>query len=159
VSIRTDGARPIRDPPIQDQDYEKADKVPAVRSNHRRLRVIRLLLRWQGLAAVGAGLVGLLVAGPVAGYSALLGGLTCWLPNCWFAYRAFRSAGARAANAIVHDFYKGLAGKTLLTGALFALVFSQVRPIAPLAVFLAFIAVQFVNWVVPIVADRRAPTQ
>jgi len=129
-----------------------------VRSNQRRLRVIRLLLRWQGIAALIAGLVALLVAGPVPGYSALLGGLTCWLPNCWFAYRAFRSSGARAAHAIVHDFYKGLAGKTLLTGAMFALVFSQVRPIAPLAVFLAFVAVQFVNWVVPIVADRRAAT-
>lgn len=126
-------------------------------SSHRRLRIIHLLLRWQGLASVAAGVIGLAVAGPVAGYSALLGGLTCWLPNCWFAYRAFRHSGARAAHAIVHDFYKGLAGKTLLTGAMFALVFSQVRPLAPLAVFLAFVAVQFVNWVVPIVADRRDP--
>ena len=125
-------------------------------SYHRRLRVIRLLLRWQGLVAVFAGVVGLVFAGPVAGYSALLGGLTCWLPNCWFAYRAFRHRGARAARDIVQGFYKGLAGKTLLTGAMFALVFSQVRPLAPLAVFLAFVAVQFVNWVVPVMADRPA---
>lgn len=134
----------------------QADGVSGPQSYHRRLRVIRLLLRWQGIVALAAGVIGLAVAGPVAGYSALLGGVTCWLPNCWFAFRAFRHRGARAARDIVQGFYKGLAGKTLLTGAMFALVFSQVRPIAPLAVFLAFIAVQFVNWIVPIVVDRRA---
>lgn len=129
-----------------------------MRQAERRLRVIRLLLRWQLVFAFGAGAVAWLVWGSVAGYSALLGGLTCWLPNRWFAWRAFRHSGARAAREIVEGFYKGLAGKTLLTGAMFAVVFARVEPLAPLAVFAAFIGAQFVAWVVPVVVDRPDPS-
>lgn len=128
-----------------------------MRQAERRLRVIVLLLRWQLLFAFAAGAVAWLFAGGVAGYSALLGGLTCWLPNRWFAWRAFRHEGARAARDIVQGFYKGLAGKTLLTGAMFAIVFARVEPLAPLAVFAAFVGAQFVAWIVPIVVDRPDP--
>ena len=120
-----------------------------------RLRVIRLLLLWQLVVALCAGALGWLVAGRAGGLSALAGGLICWLPNCWFAYRAFRHRGARAARRIVRAFYAGEVGKMFLTVLLFAAVFIRMgdRVDAP-ALFLAFAAVQLVNWVVPLVADR-----
>ena len=53
--------------------------------------------------------------GNVAGYSALSGGLIAWLPNLYFAHKAFRFSGARAAQEIVRSFYAGEAGKLILT--------------------------------------------
>lgn len=67
--------------------------------------------------------------GVVAGYSGLCGGLIALLPNMYFAHRAFRFSGARAAQAIVRSFYAGEAGKLILTAVLFALTFAGVQPI------------------------------
>ena len=120
----------------------------------RRLRVIRLLLVWQLVAAFVAGGAGLVLAGRAGGLSALLGGLICWLPNCWFAYRAFRHRGARAARRIVRSFYAGEAGKMMLTVLLFAVVFIELKWVNALALFAGFAGVQLVNWVVPLVAAR-----
>ncbi|MFH7428960.1 ATP synthase subunit I, partial [Pseudomonas syringae group genomosp. 7] len=39
--------------------------------------------------------------GVVAGYSGLCACLIAWLPNLYFAHKAFRLSGARAAQAIV----------------------------------------------------------
>ena len=116
----------------------------------RRLRVIRQLLVWQLVASLGVGAVGFALAGPTGGWSALLGGLICWLPSCWFAYRAFRYRGARAAKLIVRSFYAGEAGKLLLTMALFTLVFVNLESVNALALFAGFAGVQLVNWVVPL---------
>ena len=124
---------------------------PSVES---RLRVIRLLLVWQLVAAFVVGVAGLAVAGVSAGWSALLGGLICWLPSCWFAYRAFRYRGARAAMQIVRSFYAGEAGKMILTAALFALVFVNFETVSAPALFVGFAIVQLVNWIVPLVAAR-----
>lgn len=116
--------------------------------------MIRLLLVWQLVVAIVAGLAGLVVSGRIVGMSALLGGAICWLPNCWFAWRAFRFNGARAARQIVKGFYAGQAGKMLLTSAMFALVFIRIRPLSALALFVGFAATQAVSWVVPIVHAR-----
>lgn len=124
----------------------------------RRLRVIRLMLGWQLIASLGVGALGFVLAGPTGGWSAALGGLICWLPSCWFAYRAFRYRGARAARQIVRSFYTGEAGKMLLTMALFTLVFVNLESVNALALFAGFAGVQLVNWVVPLVmalADNR----
>ena len=115
--------------------------------------IVRRLLLCQAAGCLVVTLVGLLW-GPVTAYSALLGGLVCLLPNCYFAYRAFRFRGARAARHIVRSFYAGEAGKLVITALLFALVFSQVTPINALAVFLGFGAVQFIHWLVPIMQHR-----
>lgn len=56
--------------------------------------------------------------GVVSGYSGLCGGLIAWLPNVYFAWKAFRFSGARAAQAIVKSFYAGEAGKMILTAVL-----------------------------------------
>src|SRR3989338_368981 len=93
--------------------------------------------------------------GPVAGYSGLCGGLIAWLPNPYFAHKAFRFSGARAAQAIVRSFYAGEAGKLILTAVLFALTFAGVKPLDPLAVFGVFILTQAVSWFAPVLMRRR----
>lgn len=116
--------------------------------------MIRLLLLWQMVVSVVAGLLVGVGFGVTAGGSALVGGLICWLPNCWFAWRAFRYRGARAARRIVRSFYIGQAGKMLLTAGLFALAFIHMDPLSPLALFAGFGMVQMVSWVVPVAVSR-----
>ena len=84
-----------------------------------------------------------LAYGITTAYSVLLGGLICLLPNTYFAYRAFRFQGARAAKQIVQSFYAGEAGKLALTTILFAGVFIGVKPLNALALFIGYLSVQF----------------
>ncbi len=93
--------------------------------------------------------------GTVSGYSGLCGGLIAWLPNLYFAWKAFRFTGARAAQAIVKSFYAGEAGKLILTAVLFALTFAGVKPLAPLAVFGVFLLTQLVSWFAPLLMKTR----
>ena len=93
------------------------------------------------LAAVFWGL-----AGGVAGYSALLGSLTCVIPNAFLALRivlASRDAGARA---LLRAAYTGELGKLALTVLMFSIVFVTVRPLAAGALFAGFIAAQLVTF-------------
>ena len=120
----------------------------------QRLRVIKLLLISQFLGALLAGLFGS-IWGYGAAVGALLGGAIVWLPNCYFAFRAFRHRGARAARLIVRSFYAGAAGKMLLTAGMFTLVFVNVKPLNAPAVFLGFAFVQTLNWIVPLVIGRQ----
>ena len=80
--------------------------------------------------------------GVVAGYSGLCGSLIALLPNMYFAHRAFRFSGARAAQAIVRSFYAGEAGKLILTAVLFALAFVVVQPLNVAGLFAGFVLVQ-----------------
>lgn len=119
--------------------------------------------RWAVFPVLFAQFVVLLLAslgvwqwhGGVSGYSALCGGLIAWLPNMYFAYKAFRYTGARAAQAIVKSFYAGEAGKLILTAVLFALTFAGVKPLAPLAVFGVFLLTQLVSWFAPLLIKTR----
>lgn len=131
-----------------------SDQVEHVTKVVDRLRVIRLMLGWQLVVALGLGCAGL-AFGPVAGLSALLGGLVCWAPNLYFAFRAFRYRGARAARLIVRSFYAGAAGKLILSMALFAIVFIRMPSVNPLALFVGFIGVQSLAWWVPLVVSHR----
>jgi len=104
---------------------------------------------------LGAATVLWLCVGRVAGYSGLLGGLIALLPNIYFAHKAFRFSGARAAQAIVRSFYAGEAGKLIFTSALFALVFTGVKPLQPLCLFGVFILTQGVGWFAPLLIKKR----
>jgi ATP synthase protein I len=78
-----------------------------------------------------------------AGYSALLGGLTCAIPSGYFIWRAFKYSGARSVDQVVQSFYQGQSWKFVLTAMSFAVIFSRVDPLNPWALFGAFITVQF----------------
>lgn len=87
-----------------------------------------------------------------ASYSALLGGLASAIPNSYLIWRSFRYVGARSAGQVVQSFYQGEAGKFTLTITCFALIFSLVDPLSPLAVFGGFITVQFSHVMTAIIA-------
>ena len=93
--------------------------------------------------------------GAVSGYSGLCGGLIAWLPNLYFAHKAFRFSGARAAQSIVRSFYAGEAGKLILTAVLFALAFVVVKPLEASALFGIFVLALSVGWFAPLLMRTR----
>jgi ATP synthase protein I len=111
-------------------------------------------LIWQLVGAVLVGLAGL-AWNQDAALAAFLGGMIVVLPNCYFAYRAFRYRVARAAQLIVRSFYAGAAGKMLLTAGMFTLVFINLKPLNAPALFAGFALVQTLNWIVPLVIGRQ----
>lgn len=99
--------------------------------------------------------LGFLLKSPVAGYSSVLGGLIFLLPNAYFARKAFRYAGARAARQIMSSFYQGEAGKLILCAVLFAMVFKWIKPLDVAALFLTFAIMLVMNWLTPLLAGSR----
>ena len=101
-----------------------------------------------GQLVVGTVLAALLwgLIGGVAGYSAMLGSLTCVIPNAFLATRivlAHRDPGPRA---LIRAAYTGEMGKLALTVLMFSLVFVMVRPLAAGALFAGFVAAQLVTF-------------
>lgn len=90
-------------------------------------------------------------------YSALLGGMTCVLPNWLFARVAFRYFGARSAWQIVWSFYWGEILKLIFAATLFILVFKTIK-ISGAAFFCAFFVVQIVFWFAPWLLTLRKTT-
>ena len=68
------------------------------------------------------------------------------LPNAYFSFYAFRYAGARAAQQVANSFYRGEAGKFILTVVLFAVTFAVVKPIEVVALFAAYIFFMALTW-------------
>ncbi len=92
------------------------------------------------LAAVFWGL-----KGNVAGYSVLLGSLTCVIPNAFLALRLAVPRRDPGARALIQAAYIGEFGKLALTVLMFSVVFTQVRPLAAAPLFAGFIAAQLVT--------------
>ena len=94
------------------------------------------------------------IGGRIAGYSALLGGLTCVIPNAFLALRLVaprRDAGARS---LVRAAYIGELGKFALTVLMFSLVFTLVRPIAAGPLFTGYVAATLVTFSGFLVGNR-----
>lgn len=104
-----------------------------------------LLLKWQVALALVLTLLAL-TASPVAAISAGLGAGIAIAGSLYFALQAFRHAGARQAPQIVHSFYKGEAGKFVITVLLFAAVFTGVKPLRTGWLLTGFILEQLVVW-------------
>ena len=108
--------------------------------------VPRILLAQSGISFAVAG-VAWIALGTVAGYSAVLGGAACVLPNAFLAARILALRGAPTARNMMRTAYVGEAGKLILTLLLFGAIFASVRPLSPGLVFVGFIAAQAVIWV------------
>jgi ATP synthase protein I len=83
--------------------------------------------------------------GRVAGYSALLGGLICVIPNGFLALRLIVPRPDPGARALVQAAYIGELGKLALTVLMFGAVFVAVRPLAAWPLFAAFIGAQLMT--------------
>jgi ATP synthase protein I len=89
----------------------------------------------------------LLLQSKVAAYSALIGGLVSVIPNAYFSRWAFRYSGARSAAYVTRSFYRGEAGKFVLTASLFAAIFVLLKPLNFVVFFLAYIFMMALNWI------------
>lgn len=96
-------------------------------------------------------------SGLQAALSAAAGAGIAVAGQAYFTARAFRHAGARSARNIVQDFYRGEAGKFMLTALLFAAVFITWKQVMPGWLFASFILEQLVAWVVPFTFRASQP--
>lgn len=107
--------------------------------------VVLVLLAQSGLTvAVAALFWG--IDGVVPAYSALLGGLTCVLPNGFLALRLTVPRRDPGAGALLRAAYIGELGKLALTVLMFGIVLSTVKPLAAGALFAGFIAAQLATF-------------
>jgi len=119
--------------------------------------VVKILLAQLGTSVALALLFGA-TGGRVPGYSALLGGLTCVVPNAFLALRLAVPRRDPGAGALVRAAYIGELGKLALTVLMFSLVFTLVRPLAAGALFAGFIAAQLVTFSGFLMRDPEAAT-
>jgi ATP synthase protein I len=86
------------------------------------------------------------IYGPVAGYSALLGSLTCVIPNSFLALRLAVPRFDPGARDLIRAAYIGELGKLAITVAMFATIFALVKPLVVVALFAGFIAAQLMTF-------------
>ena len=102
-------------------------------------------LRIQSLTALVLASLSYL-AGPVAAYSSLFGSLAVYLPGLVFTILVVRKIGGDSVaflrTAMLAEFVK-----LALTGALCAVVFIYVKPLAAGFFFLGMIGVLIANWI------------
>ena len=116
--------------------------------------MLKVLVGQIGIGAVlGATLWGFY--GHVAGYSALLGSLTCVIPNAFLALRLVVPRRDPGAGALIRAAYIGELGKLALTVLMFSIVFAMVRPLSAAALFAGFIAAQLMTIAGLLLRDGR----
>ena len=93
--------------------------------------------------------------GHVAGYSALLGSLTCVIPNAFLALRLVVPRRDPGARALIQAAYIGELGKLALTVLMFSSVFVLVRPLSVAALFAGFIAAQLMTFAGLLLRDQQ----
>ncbi len=91
--------------------------------------------------------------GRISGYSALLGGLICVIPNAFLALRLAVPRREPGAQALVRAAYIGELGKLVLTVLMFGAVFITVRPLAAGPLFAGFIVAQLMTFTGFLVRD------
>ncbi|MFZ5561594.1 MAG: ATP synthase subunit I [Pseudomonadota bacterium] len=104
-----------------------------------------LLLKWQLVLALVLTALALLKSMGAA-IAAGLGAGVAIVGSLYFALQAFRHAGAKRAPQIVRSFYKGEAGKFVITVLLFAAVLAWVKPLQVGWLLTGFILEQLVVW-------------
>jgi len=117
-------------------------------------KMLKVLVAQIGIGAIlTAVLWGLY--GPVAGYSALLGSLTCVLPNAFLALRLAAPRRDPGARSLIRAAYVGELGKLGLTVLMFSIVFVLVRPLSAAALFAGFIAAQLMTFTGFLMRDKN----
>jgi len=120
---------------------------------HRDYTAPRAILAQSALTLALAG--PLLSWGAVPAYSALLGGGVATSANALFALGVFGRYQAPRLAALAGRLMLAEVLKLAYTGALFLTVIVAVRPLSPIALFLAYLAVQLVPALLAAWADRQ----
>ncbi len=87
--------------------------------------------------------------GAIAAKSIGLGAGLCCLANAYFAWQSFRFAGAHASKQVMLSMYRGLMGKFAIVIVGLIVIFSSVKPLLALALFIGFMLVQAMSWIAP----------
>ncbi|MES2604502.1 MAG: ATP synthase subunit I [Pseudomonadota bacterium] len=98
-----------------------------------------------------------LALGLVSGYSTALGGLISLIPGSYFMVRYFRHSGARAMEQVLRSAFIAELGKIAQMCLGFALVFTLVKPLNPLAVMGGFLIVQVAGMLIAARLGSRKP--
>ena len=117
------------------------------------------VLIWQ--IGVGAVLAAALwsMYGQVAGYSALLGALTCVIPNAFLALRLAVPRRDPGARSLIRAAYLGELGKLAITVLMFGTVFVLVRPLNAAALFAGFVTTQLTAFAGFVLHDKAETTE
>lgn len=94
------------------------------------------------------------VLGCLSGYSFLLGALTSIVPSVYMAWRVFGRKKVMPAREAVKSFYRGEAGKLVLTALLLSLVFIFVEPLAAGSFFAGFVLAILSHWLSPFILKQ-----
>ena len=113
--------------------------------NQRNKRAAYKVLCVIAVIVSAIALVLFLAIGPVAAYSALLGGIACLLPNLLFARFAFRYSAADSADLVMRWFYIGEAVKIIVTVLIFALTLLKLEEVNLAAMFLTYVVALVMN--------------
>ncbi|MDX1390761.1 MAG: ATP synthase subunit I [Rheinheimera sp.] len=81
--------------------------------------------------------------------SAFKGGLVAVIPNCVFAFFAFRFSALNNANFVLAAFMRGQSVKLILTAVLLGVVLSQPELVAE-AFFTGFVLTLLTQWTAPV---------
>ena len=119
-------------------------------------RLAKALFIFQAIMIPVAAGIAWLVGDVVSAKSAALGALVYWLASSYFAWQAFRAAGARASRQILSNMSNGLIGKFVIVVVGLILILSNVSPISMVAVLGGFMLVQAMAWIVPFWFAKQA---
>ena len=112
-------------------------------------RLAKALFIFQAIMIPVAACIAWLISDAVAAKSAALGALVYWFASSYFAWQAFRAAGARASRQILSNMSNGLIGKFLIVVVGLILILSTVSPISMVSVLGGFMLVQAMSWIAP----------
>jgi ATP synthase protein I len=106
---------------------------------------------FQFLAACVISVVIYFAKSELSAYSFFLGAIASVIPSAYMAFRVFGSKKIRPAQEIAKSFYKGEAGKLIITAIMMSLIFSLVKPLAAGYFFAGFGMTVLSHWLSPFV--------
>ncbi len=121
------------------------------------MNVVAKVLIMQLLLALLCALVAWMLFDIAAGYSAVLGGLVCVIPNSFLGLRMMAVRESVDPRKMLNAAYIGEAGKFVLSVVLFVVVYQWVPALNPAALLAGFIVAQGGVWAA-ILADKEALT-
>ncbi|OUR74095.1 F0F1 ATP synthase assembly protein I [Marinomonas sp. 42_23_T18] len=110
-----------------------------------------LFVFFQFLAACVITIVIYIANSELSAYSFFLGAIASVIPSAYMAIRVFGGKKVRPAQEIAKSFYKGEAGKLIITALMMSLIFSLVKPLAAGFFFAGFGITVLSHWLSPFV--------
>lgn len=126
---------------------DKPLSASAIVSSRKRAIFRFVLLQFLSTIFISLGIF--YIAGSLIGYSFLLGAWSSILPSIYMAWRVFGYKSIRSAKDVVKSFYRGEAGKLVMTAVLLSLVFLLVKPLSAEAFFAGFGIAILSHWLSP----------